>query len=93
MSIALLYEENKPLIYSRILHFHLAYHYDKSELTSIANYIFMDAVKRFDSTKMKFSTFLYSKLNNEICDYMRRNPKVMDEPEETARPCTDLLRV
>lgn len=94
MTIALLYEENQSLIYSRILHFHRAYGYDISELSSIANTIFMDAVKRWDSTKTKFSTFLHSKLTTELCDYMRKYPKaVIDDPPEMARPCPDIQRI
>jgi len=67
-----LYSENAGIIYNRAEHFHRAYSFDLSELHSIGNSIFMDALKRWNPDAGSFRTLLFLKLNKEMSDYIRK---------------------
>lgn len=81
MDIQLLYASNLPLIRERVNSVGYGYA-DMSELLSLSDAIFMDAISRFDPSRgLKFSTFLYSKLTKELRDFMRRYPRTQEDCE------------
>ncbi len=69
------YKQYKNLIRSQAWVVAKKYNYDFEELLSEGNLIFVEARKKYNSNKGKFSTYLYIDLNYRLNDYIKKHDK------------------
>lgn len=65
------YKKYENLLKNRAWFYSKKYNFDYHELLAEANLIYVEALKRYDNEKGKFSTYLYSCLKNLSCYILR----------------------
>jgi DNA-directed RNA polymerase specialized sigma24 family protein len=68
--------EHYDLINERAWYFSKKYHLEYDDIQAQCFLIFVETYKKYDSTKSKFSTFLYNSVNIKLKNYCRKETEI-----------------